>query len=120
VAFRLGEICARTGLTPKQLRDWERHGLVGAMRGPGNQRQYGEAELARLLRAKRMRDAGIGLADIRSALGILDGSAGGDLTRATAQVRAVLARIRTQLDLADELTEAIRERLLARVSGGRP
>jgi len=120
VAFRLGEICARTGLTPKQLRDWERHGLVGAMRGPGNQRQYGEAELARLLRAKRMRDAGIGLVDIRAALVILDGGAGGDLTKAATQVRTVLARIRTQLDLADELTEAIRERLLARVSGGRP
>lgn len=119
MAYRLGEVCARTGLTPKQLRDWERHGLVGATRGPGNQRQYGEAELARLVRAKRMRDAGIGLVDIRSALAVLDGG-GGDLTTATAQVRAVLARIRTQLDLADELTEAIRKGLLARARGGRP
>jgi DNA-binding transcriptional MerR regulator len=94
--------------------------LVGAMRGPGNQRQYGEAELTRLVRAKRMRDAGISLADIRSALAILDSSVTGDLTKATAQVRIVLARIRTQLDLADELTEAIRVRLLARLGGGRP
>lgn len=118
--YRLGEVCARIGLTAKPLRDWERHGLVAAMRGPGNQRQYGEAELARLLRAKRMRDAGIGITDIRSALTILDGSAAGDLTKATAQVRVVLSRIRTQLDLADELTEAIRVRLLARLAGGRP
>jgi DNA-binding transcriptional MerR regulator len=94
--------------------------LVGAMRGPGNQRQYGEAELTRLVRAKRMRDAGISLADIRSALAILDSCVTGDLTKATAQVRIVLARIRTQLDLADELTEAIRVRLLARLGGGRP
>lgn len=118
--YRLGEVCARTGLTPKQLRDWERHGLVGALRGPGNQREYGEADIARLLRAKRMRDAGIGLVDIRSALAILDGAPGSDLTKATAQVRIVLGRIRAQLDLAEELTEAIRERLLARASGGRP
>ena len=120
MAYRLGEVCARTGLTPKQLRDWERQGLVSATRGPGNQRQYGEAELARLLRAKRMRDAGIGITDISSALSILDGGAAGDLTTATAQVRVVLSRIRTQLELADELTEAIRVRLLARLGGGRP
>jgi len=120
VAYRLGEVCARTGLTPKQLRDWERHGLVGATRGSGNQRQYGEADLGRLVRAKRMRDAGIGLVDIRAALVILDGGAGGDLTKATAQVRVVLARIRTQLDLADELTEAIRDRLFAQLAPSRP
>lgn len=120
VAYRLGQICAKTGLSAKQLRDWDRRGVVRSTRGPGNQREYGEAELARLLRAKRMRDAGIGLQDIRSTLAVLDGGAGGDLSKATAQVRLVLARIRTQLDLADELADAIRVRLLERLGGGRP
>jgi DNA-binding transcriptional MerR regulator len=120
VGYRLGEVCARTGLTPKQLRDWERHGLVRSMRGSGNQRTYELGDIERLARAKRMRDAGLSLAEIKYTLAVLDGSATGTETMAAAHVRTILARIRTQLDLADELTEAIRVRLLRRVHGGHP
>lgn len=118
--YRLGEVCAKTGLSAKQLRDWERRGLVHASRGLGNQRTYDEAQLRRLQHATRMRRAGFGLADIRSALAILDGSAAGGEARAIGQVRSVLARIHGQLDLADELTEAVRLRLLQRAAAPRP
>jgi DNA-binding transcriptional MerR regulator len=120
VGYRLGEVCAQTGLTPKQLRDWERHGLVRSTRGPGNQRLYEATDIERLGRAKRMRDAALSLAEIKYALAILDGSPAGNETTAVAHVRTVLARIRTQLDLADELTEAIRLRLLRRIHRGQP
>lgn len=109
--YRLGQVCAKTGLTPKQLRDWERHGLVRPGRGVGNQRAYDEDALRRLMRAVRLRGAGLGLADITLALAILDGTDASQPTRAVGQVRRVLARIRSQLDLADELSEAIRVRL---------
>jgi len=120
MGYRLGEVTTQTGLSAKQVRDWERHGLVRSTRGPGNQRIYELDDIKRLGRAKRMRDAALSLAEIKYALAILDGSAAGNETGAVAHVRTVLARIRTQLDLADELTEAIRLRLVRRAHGGMP
>jgi MerR family regulatory protein len=38
-AYKLGEVATQTGLSPKQLRQWELRGLVAPMHGPGGQRR---------------------------------------------------------------------------------
>lgn len=118
--FKLGEVRERTGLTARQIRDWERHGLVAPRRGVGNQRVYGEDELARLKRAKRMRDAGLSLAQIKLGLAILEGSRLGADVEGLRQLQEIFGRMHGQLAIAEELAEAIRIRLSRPKAAGRP
>lgn len=112
MAQRIGEVCAATGLTRKQVRDWERHGLVRSVRGSGQQRLYDAAAIERLRRAKRMREAGLSLAEVRSALALTDGSEFGADVRAVDHIRRVLAGARKHIDIADEFADALRQRLV--------
>ena len=52
------EASEQTGLTPLQLRDWDRIGLVIALRDDKNHRRYGPREMGRLqsLKAKMDRE----------------------------------------------------------------
>lgn len=112
--YRIGQICERTGLSARQVRAWERRGVVATRRGTGNQRVFGEAELGRLIDAKRMRDAGLGLAEIKLALAITHGSALGAEVDGVRAVQQILSRIGVLLAVAEELSEATRQRLLRR------
>ena len=112
MAQRIGEVCAATGLTRKQLRDWERHGIVRSARGSGQQRLYDAAAVERLRRAKRMREAGLSLVDVKSALALIDGSELGAEVKVVDHIRDVLAGVRRHIDIADELAEAVRQRLV--------
>ena len=89
--YRVGQIGTRTGLTARQLRDWERRGLVTTRRGSRKQRLYGEDDLARLVQAKLLRDAGLGLSDIKVVLKILHGTALGTDSEGVARSRGFLA-----------------------------
>ena len=119
MAYRIGEVSAQTGLTPKQLRDWERRGVVRSNRGVVQQRLYDAAAIERLRHAKRMHDAGLSLADVKHALALLDGGALGLDDQALVRIRSIHAQMRKELEIADELIDALRQRLL-RVKGMRP
>src|SRR5580698_9415496 len=62
------ECAARTGLTIRALRVYERHGLISPARATSGWRQYGSRELIRLNTVCVLKAAGLTLAQIRAAL----------------------------------------------------
>ncbi|HAF08735.1 MAG TPA: hypothetical protein DCK98_01460 [Chloroflexi bacterium] len=112
--YRLGEVAKHTGLSPKQLRQWEQHGLVAPIRGTGGQRLYAEADLQRLRQAKKMRDSGMSLAEVKLTLWFLSSNSLGSEVEGLTQIRAICGRIETQLAVVEEITDALRTRLIRR------
>ena len=64
----IGELSARSGVTPSALRFYEAHGLLASMRTSGNQRRYDRAVLRRIALIQAGRAAGIPLRQIGAAL----------------------------------------------------
>jgi len=63
VALRIGELARRTGVEVGTLRAWERRfGLLTPTRSGGGQRQYAEADVARVLTVRRLVDEGLTVA----------------------------------------------------------
>ncbi|TDE90831.1 redox-sensitive transcriptional activator SoxR [Occultella glacieicola] len=107
----VGELSARSGVAPSALHFYERQGLIGAERTPGNQRRYRRDTLRRVAFIRVSQRVGIPLARIREALESLP--SGRTPTKAD---WARLSRIwRTELDeriaalehLRDDLTGCI-------------
>ncbi|MDQ2909880.1 MAG: redox-sensitive transcriptional activator SoxR [Actinomycetota bacterium] len=67
----IGEVAARSGVAPSALRFYEREGLIGSARTPGNQRRYERAVLRRIAFIQAGRAAGMPLEHIRAALALL-------------------------------------------------
>lgn len=114
--YRLGQVCARTGLSARQLRSWERLGLIAPNRTDGNQRIYTQADIETLERAVALRRAGLSLAEMRLVFRIMAGNRLGADVDGLRQVRALLTRTRRELDVADRLVDAVEQVLLRRTS----
>lgn len=70
------------GLSPDQLRGWERNGLLAVSRNPANgYRQYRQPEIARLRVIRMLRSAGYSTLSILRMLTRLDHGTAGDLRR---------------------------------------
>jgi DNA-binding transcriptional MerR regulator len=73
--YRVPEVCKIVGISYRQLDYWARTGLVRPSvkdaRGSGTQRLYSFQDLALLRLIKRMLDSGVGLQQIRKAMGTL-------------------------------------------------
>lgn len=67
----IGELAARSGVSPSALRFYEAEGLIAARRTDGNQRRYDRAVLRRVAFVQAGRAAGIPLGRIRAALATL-------------------------------------------------
>ena len=67
----IGELSARSGVSPSALRFYERKGLIAADRSSGNQRRYPAITLRRVALVQAGRAAGIPLQRIRAALDTL-------------------------------------------------
>ena len=113
-AYKLGEVATQTGLSPKQLRQWEQRGLVAPMHGPGGQRLYSDADLERLRRAKTMRNSGMSLTEIKQLLWILSATSLGNEVEGLAQLGRICRRVGAELTLAEDLAEVLRARLVRR------
>lgn len=98
VSLTLGQICKRAGLARSSVLHYEALGLLApAGRSSAGYRFYGAAQLERLLGIRRLRDAGLSLADIRTLLDSADKNRPGpaallekrllDLSRTVANVR---------------------------------
>jgi DNA-binding transcriptional MerR regulator len=69
----------RTGLTLDTLRYYEREGLIGPVRRmPSGQRRYSEDDLAWIGIVSCLRDAGLGIADLRRFTELLRSEHGAD------------------------------------------
>lgn len=64
----IGELSARSGVTPSALRFYESRGLFSSTRTSGNQRRYDRAVLRRIALIQAGRAAGIPLRQIGGAL----------------------------------------------------
>ena len=71
VVLTIGELAARSGVSPSALRFYERQGLIAARRTDGNQRRYDRATLRRVALVQAGKTAGIPLERIRAALDTL-------------------------------------------------
>lgn len=87
--LRIGEAAALTGLSARAVRMYEQCGLLGApVRTPAGYRIYGGMAVAQLVRIRRLRGLGLGLAQIRQ---VLDPATPTSLDDALAMVRGDLA-----------------------------
>jgi DNA-binding transcriptional MerR regulator len=72
------EAAAATGLTLDTLRYYEREGLIGPIeRGAGGRRRYDEDDLAWIGIVTCLRDAGLGISDLRRFTDLLRGEDAG-------------------------------------------
>uniref|UniRef100_A0AAU3GZ92 MerR family transcriptional regulator n=1 Tax=Streptomyces sp. NBC_01401 TaxID=2903854 RepID=A0AAU3GZ92_9ACTN len=70
--MRIGELAARAGASPRQVRFYEAKGLITSARGPNNYRDYGETALGRVQQIRELLDAGLSTQVIRAILPCLE------------------------------------------------
>lgn len=66
--YPIGVVQKITGLTGRQIRYYEKQGLISPQRTKGNQRMYTAEEVDLLLRIKHFREKGYNIEGIRRAL----------------------------------------------------
>ena len=102
-----GEVARRTGLTVDTLRYYEREGLVGPVaRSAGGQRRYDDDDVAWIGLVTCLRDAGLGIAELRRFTQLLRTDAGaGDrvafLRARRAELQEQAQRILAAVDVLD-------------------
>lgn len=105
--LELREVVRRTGLTPDTLRYYEREGLVGPIARRSGQRRYSEDDVAWIGIVTCLRDAGLGIADLRRFTALLRAEAGADdrvefLRRRRAELADQVLRINAALAVLDD------------------
>jgi len=117
----IGEVCERTGLSPRTVRYYEELGLLpGVRRRAGGRRVYGADELERLRFIQRLKALGLPLAEIRdlNAVHAIGGSTRAMLERLDEllgrRVSEVDARIGELTRLRDEIAK-YRARVASRI-----
>ncbi len=63
--FPIGPVMKLTGLSARQIRYYEQHGLVSPARTKGNRRMFSLNDIDRLLEIKDLIDQGVNLAGIK-------------------------------------------------------
>jgi MerR family redox-sensitive transcriptional activator SoxR len=98
----VGQVAERSGAAPSALRFYERQGLITAERTAGNQRRYHGDVLCRVAMIRVCQQAGLSLAEIRTALAeaVPDGQAPGpqEWERLAHHLRQQLRRRISELD----------------------
>ncbi len=113
----IGVASRQTGVHIETIRYYERIGLLPEpTRGPGGQRQYGEALIRRLCFVRRTRELGFTLKEVRDLLGLVDGG-----HYSCAEVRTLtldhLQAVRRRITDLERLA-AVLEELAGRCEGG--
>lgn len=113
--IRIGELAARTGVSPRSLRYYEKHGLLNAERSASGWRVYREAAVPRVRKIAEMLDNGLtieGIRELSACLEMQDPSECRDPGHALETYQARLAVVEERLAALrrdhDKLTGAIR------------
>jgi MerR family transcriptional regulator, redox-sensitive transcriptional activator SoxR len=110
----IGELSARSGVSPSALRFYEREHLIESRRTDGNQRRYTPVTLRRVALIQAGKSAGVPLERIRAALATLPSG-----KAPTKRDWERLSRSwRTELDERIRTLEAIRSRLTTCIGCG--
>jgi DNA-binding transcriptional MerR regulator len=97
----IGEVAARFGLPTHVLRHWEAEGLLAPARA-GDRRRYTDADLNRVAAILISKDAGFGLADIRTMLAARSAPARhAVMARHRERLLARIARAQAALDMLE-------------------
>ena len=97
----IGEVAAQFGLPTHVLRHWEAEGLLAPARA-GDRRRYTDADLRRVAAILISKEAGLGLADIRTMLATRTASDRHDvMARHREKLLARIARARAALDMLE-------------------
>ncbi len=70
--MRIGELAARAGATPRQVRFYEARGLITSARSANNYREYSETTLARVQQIRELLHAGLSTQLIRAIVPCLE------------------------------------------------
>ena len=97
----IGEVAAQFGLPTHVLRYWEAEGLLTPAR-TGNRRRYADADLHRVAAILISKEAGFGLAEIRTMLADWSAPVRRELIAGhRARLRARIARAQAALDMIE-------------------
>jgi len=107
--YAIGEIAARTGLTVRALRHYERIGLLAPhARTSAGHRRYGASDVERLQQVVSLRAVGLPLAAIRDLLDAHGSDPVATLDRHAGRLRAEIAHKRRLADRLDALARHYR------------
>ena len=67
--FPIGIVQKLTGLTARQIRYYEQHGLVQPVRSEGKQRLFSFADVERLMEVRQLLDEGLNMAGVKAHFG---------------------------------------------------
>lgn len=70
--YSMGVAERLTGLTARQIRYWEQHGLLAPTRTKGRQRMYSESDVLRLKEIKRLMNDGMTLERVKAVYAARD------------------------------------------------
>ena len=107
MAWKIGEVAVRTGLTARSLHFYEEQGLIGPIsRNAAGHRIYKQSDLLRLQQIKTLRQLGVSLADMPPLLS--------DSEQLLPQLKQQLSKLQYQRD-AIRRTEATLATLIERL-----
>ncbi len=97
----IGEVAAQFGLPAHVLRHWEAEGLLTPARS-GGRRRYTDADVHQVAAILISKEAGFGLADIRTMLAAPSGPARHEvMVRHRERLQAQIARAQAALDMIE-------------------
>ncbi|MEX3508264.1 MerR family transcriptional regulator [Kocuria carniphila] len=104
--FTVSEVAAESGVAPSAVRFYEKHGVVNAIRTPGNQRRFDESAACRIKIAKLAQHVGLTVREIAELFAELPSDPGyedwGRLAdQLISQAEQRVARLKTHLDALD-------------------
>jgi DNA-binding transcriptional MerR regulator len=106
----IGDVCARSGLSPRTVRYYAALGLLpGVRRRAGGRRVYGPDELERLHFIQRLKTLGLPLAEIRELNAVH--AIGGSTAAMLARLDELLARRLAELDARIAELAGLREQI---------
>ncbi|MEV7616892.1 MerR family transcriptional regulator [Streptomyces sp. NPDC089799] len=106
--MRIGQLAARTGVSERSLRYYEKQGLLVSDRTPGGHRDYAEAAVDRVIHIQELFAAGLNSPKIAQILPCMRDTDGGPSVRATPQLVAELTAERERIDRM--ITDLVRSR----------
>ncbi|WP_037345152.1 MerR family transcriptional regulator [Sciscionella sediminilitoris] len=125
--MRIGELCARTGTTPRMVRHYERAGILSPARESNRYRTFTEEDVELVLDTRCLLDAGLSLTDAAEIVRTVCGAESApleSLDKALDRIRDRQLRIATRIDellgmqgKLDELYELTSSARLSRAGG---
>ncbi|WP_199551551.1 MerR family transcriptional regulator [Streptomyces sp. N35] len=120
--MRIGELAARTGVSERSLRYYEKQGLLSSDRTPGGHREYLEQAVDRVVLIQGLYAAGLHSRKIAQLLPCMRDADGGpneiatprlveELTEERERIDAMIADLARSRGVLDEIIEVAAERV---------